>query len=67
MLMCIVCRFPCELDDAPILSGAGRCLCLGCYHRELGTTLRMPFPLRRSATALLDGIPALQWFTGAAA
>jgi hypothetical protein len=32
--VCIICRFPAELDDAVVPTSAGRCICLRCFGRE---------------------------------
>lgn len=50
MFTCILCQFPAELDDAMVPTG-GHCICLRCWTKELGSSLRMPKSLRRELEA----------------
>lgn len=39
---CVICRWPCELDDVIAPARDGRAICYRCYLAELGTPARVP-------------------------
>ena len=54
MVICVLCGFPAELDDAAVLLAARpRCICVRCFTRETGSTRPMPQWLRREIVACL--------------
>jgi hypothetical protein len=54
MVMCLLCGFPAELDDAAVMLAArARCICLRCFSRETGTARPLPEWLRREIAACL--------------
>ena len=53
MLTCAICSFPTYLDDVVVRLKDCRCVCLRCFARETGGTLRMPAELRRDLEASL--------------
>lgn len=52
MYTCILCKYPTELDDAVAGGESGRCICLRCFHREVGDVRRLSPALRRSIEAV---------------
>jgi hypothetical protein len=52
--VCIICRFPAELDDAVVPTSAGRCICLRCYSRETGSAKVLNRRLRDQLNAVLE-------------
>ena len=56
MMICIICRFEAEVDDAVVSSGEGRCICLRCYTRETGHLLTVPKRIRND---VIDAINAV--------
>ena len=58
MLMCTICRFTMELDDAVVTTAAGRGICLGCFARETDTAKPMPKALRREIIRTLADVEA---------
>jgi hypothetical protein len=53
MTTCILCRFEVPADDAVVPTASGRCICLGCFTREVGSCRPMPRQLRRQISAVL--------------
>jgi hypothetical protein len=53
MYLCVICRFPAELDDVIAPTSTGRCVCLRCYARETESTRHL------SKSMLLDVCDAL--------
>jgi hypothetical protein len=53
MWTCTICRFATELDDVVVRTGPATGVCLGCFHRQTGTTMRMPKALRRELLGVL--------------
>ena len=53
MVMCVLCNFSVELDDAAVLlASRPRCICLRCFAREAGTpSAPMPTWLRREVAS----------------
>jgi hypothetical protein len=46
MVLCLLCGFPAELDDAAVLMATRpRCICVRCFNREVGIR-RPPLPAR---------------------
>jgi hypothetical protein len=56
VLRCILCAFETELDDAVIVAGTGRCVCLRCFLRETNNEKPMDKHLRRELVATLAAI-----------
>lgn len=56
MVICLLCGFAAELDDAAVLLATRpRCICVRCFSRETGSTARrMPAWLRRELVACLQ-------------
>lgn len=54
MNTCVVCRFETVADDIALAGPHGRPVCIRCYARETGQTLRMPRKLRLALSAILD-------------
>jgi hypothetical protein len=52
--ICIICRFPAELDDAVVPTSAGRCICLRCFGRETGSAKIIDRRFREELIAVLD-------------
>jgi hypothetical protein len=52
--VCIICRFPAELDDAVVPTSAGRCICLRCYSRETGSAKVLNRRFRDQLNAVLE-------------
>lgn len=52
--VCIICRFPAELDDAIVPTSAGRCICLRCFGRETGSAKTIDRTFREELIAVLD-------------
>lgn len=46
-MICVICHFPVELDDAVAPTGKGRCVCLRCFIREVGDDRKLPPDLLR--------------------
>lgn len=57
MFNCRICKFGYELDDVAV-GGAISVICVRCYARETGTEIKMPKPLRRSLSEVLDSSQA---------
>lgn len=53
MFRCIICGFDTYLDDAVVPSGAGRCICLQCFQREVGSARKLSRQLRQDLTEVL--------------
>jgi hypothetical protein len=51
--VCVLCRFPAELDDAVVPTDTGRCICLRCFNRETETVRPMDRKLREAVIAVL--------------
>jgi hypothetical protein len=51
--VCVLCRFPAELDDAVVPTDNGRCICLRCFSRETETVRPMDRKLREAVIAVL--------------
>jgi hypothetical protein len=51
--VCVICRFPAELDDAVVPTDGGRCICLRCFARETETARPMDCKLREAIIAVL--------------
>ncbi len=54
-MLCSLCHFTVELDDAFIETAHGRCICVACYHREVGDAVRVGKLLRSQIVALMSG------------
>lgn len=55
---CWICTLVIELDDGAVPQAGGRCLCLRCWGRETGTSVRPSRRLVRAVEAVLAGAGA---------
>jgi hypothetical protein len=45
--ICLMCKFLTEYDDVVAPTVDGRCICLRCFHRQVGDERPLPATLRR--------------------
>jgi len=53
MYTCLLCKYPTELDDAIATPRDGRCICLRCFHEQVGDRRRIDRSLRHAIEELL--------------
>jgi hypothetical protein len=58
--VCIICRFPAELDDAVVPTSGGQCICLRCFARETGSARPFDRWLRQEVDTVLAEIEQTQ-------
>ena len=59
--LCLICHFAIENDDLVTPSGPTTAICLRCFERETGGTMRVPTRMEREVAGVLAGIQASGW------
>jgi hypothetical protein len=52
---CIICHFDTEPDDAWVLTGTGKCICVLCWERETGIRSVVPHRLQDEIERIMAG------------
>ena len=54
MYTCLLCKYPTELDDVVATPRQGRCICLRCFHGQVGDQCRINRALRHAIEEVLE-------------
>jgi hypothetical protein len=57
MSVCVMCRFPVELDDVTRPAAVSRCICFRCYREAADSVLHFPKRLREELELCLQAVP----------